>query len=143
MDLFSVTASKKKMSIYFSSHTQHGLELYAVNIIHFKIFTSEIWIYPTAWFKTSLLSYGSHHYRWRTAYFDIRYRAVRVFVACHIHCVTGHSFILTSPRTRVAYTFWRAFGSGAVLTGFKDIGLSRLRFINSIFSMQGQRFNGL
>ena len=47
--------------------------------------------------------------------------SVRVPNACNF-CVKGHPFIM------IKHTLCRAFGSGAVNTCFKDLGLSRMGF---------------
>ena len=41
---------------------------------------------------------------------------------------TGQPFIRSSLKTRDTHTFWRAFGSEAVISCFYDLGLSRVEF---------------
>ena len=72
-----------------------------------------------------------HHYRWRwrAANFDLCLPFIEqwmFFSVPHTPTVTrGISLLCLSPRTRDTNTYCRAFGSGAVITCFNDLGLSR------------------
>ena len=57
-------------------------------------------------------------------------------LACHAYCDTGHP----SPRTRDTHTKCRAFGSGAVATCFKDLGLW-LGFEHPTFRLRSEHSN--
>ena len=55
---------------------------------------------------------------------------------------SSNSRILHS-RTRDTHNIYRALSSGAFITCYYDLGLSRLGFVHSIFSMPGERSNRL
>ena len=57
-------------------------------------------------------------------------------LACHTYCDKGHPFIMVISDTN---TWYRAFCRGAVITGFNDLGLSRLGFKLPTFCMRYRR----
>ena len=48
-------------------------------------------------------------------------------LTCNTYCDTGQSFITVICEDHDTHTWCRAFGSGAVINGFNDFGLSRTR----------------
>ena len=71
-----------------------------------------------------------------------RHWAMRVFLACHTYCDTGHIFIMV-PWTRDTHTYYRPFGSATVTTCFYDFSPSRLIFEHPTFRLQGEGSNRL
>ena len=47
-------------------------------------------------------------------------------LSCQIYCDKGHPFLMAILRN--THTYCRAFGSGAVITCYNELGLSRLGF---------------
>ena len=91
-------------------------------------------------------SHGSrrHHYRWKAANFNLQSALMPLSnngsLWCHIYCDMDHPFMVVSEDPSNSHFCW-AFGSGAVTTCFKDLGVSQPEFEHLIFHMRGERSN--
>ena len=101
-----------------------------------------VWVFVP--FENFSLIWRNHHYRWRAANFYLAFDlAVRVLQRA-VPTVTGCIRIKWSfPRTRDTNTCYGTFCSGAVITCFYYLALSRLWFEQPTFRIPGERSNRL
>ena len=93
---------------------------------HFFLFIGLEFIVPLEHFS---LMWRRHHCWWRAANFDLCSALMAIelwgFFTCHTYCDTGLPLIMVISEDPWNSPCCRAFGSGAVITCFYDLHLSR------------------